>query len=119
MILSIYNPSKEIPHLSKETIRLVRVAKEPQTMKDLLSCYDILKITETINEPWECPGMLHGDRGAFQDLYRLSGKLMIAADPSREAMICYTYDVKRLILFWQMCCKKPLSIAPFYNEVVR
>lgn len=114
MIRFIYNPEKELPKLSEETIRLVRVAREPQTMKDLLSCYDILKITEEINKPWECPGMLYGDRAAFSDLYRLSGKLMLAADPSRESMVCYTYDVKRLILFWQMCSRKPLSIAPFY-----
>lgn len=113
-VLSIYNPSTEIPSLAKETIQIVREAKEPQTMKDLLVCYDILSLTEELNKPWEKPGVLYGDRGAFQDLYRISGSLMLAADPSRERMIPYTYDVKRLILFWQMCSRKPLSIAPFY-----
>lgn len=102
-VLPFFNAEVAVSSLIKQTIALVRQAQEPKTMKDLLYCYDILILTDSINREWNShPGVMFADDSAFQDLYKTAGCLMLYSDPSRDVMLKYSGQVKRLIHYWKL-----------------
>ena len=113
-IVHIFNPKLELDRLKYETVSMIRVSKEVVTMKSLITCYEILDITEQINRPWDShPGKLYADLSALWELQERSRSMLIYQDPSADRITAYNTSVKRLVMFWKMAMSNGQGIIQF------
>jgi hypothetical protein len=97
----LFNAQTELNGLMTQTVYLIRIATQVQTMKNLIRCYDILDLTNEINKPWDQPGYIRGDLAAFVDLEVACQDLILKKDPSPELVSDYVFEMTRFTFHWK------------------
>lgn len=101
-LIHFYNPKLELDKLKYETVSMIRASREVKTMKSLVSCYEILDLTDQINRPWDAhPGKLYADLAALWELQERSRSLIVYQDPSADRINSYSKAIAKLVLFWR------------------
>jgi hypothetical protein len=101
-VRELFHAENALTKLMTQTLGLVRVSKDPRTMKNYLHCYDILDLTNELNKPWaEHPGFVYGDMGAFIDLELTCKEIIFRLDPDPRSVKIYVLDITRFLIFWK------------------
>src|SRR6185295_7173887 len=101
-VRELFHAETALNKLMTQTLCLVRLSKEPRTMKNFLRCYDILELTNELNKPWaKHPGYVYGDFGAFIDLELTCREIIFKLDPDPKSVRHYVLDVTRFLIFWK------------------
>ena len=100
-VVQLFSPQDVLNKLIGQTITLAKSSNQVVTIKEFLRCYDILELTNEINKPWETPGHLFGDLGAFIELEHLCRCIIFRKDPDPKVISKYIMDVTRFLVYWK------------------
>jgi len=101
-VTELFHAENALNKLMTQTLGMVRLSKAPRTMKNFLHCYDILELTNELNQPWsKHPGFVYGDFAAFIDLELTCKEIMLRLDPDPRSVRHYVLDVTRFLIFWK------------------
>ena len=105
-LVKLFDEKKLLVTMQADTLVLIRNCRTIETIKGFVACYDVLKLTWTIQEkfPTDFPDEPECDEGALLHLQDISSELLFKHGPElpRPGFDSFYFNIKKLLRLFRV-----------------